>query len=85
MPEFSASLLHSLSDVFQIRSLHIDYQVGVALFSSCLLWWFFFSCPNLYGSALYGVSKQVLLLVGFVNPQVQLTLQVGSCREEVGG
>ena len=46
---------------------------------------FFFFCPNLYGSGLYGASKQVLLSVGFVNTQVQLTLQVGLCREEVGG
>ena len=79
MPEFSASLLPSLSDVFQIRSLSIDYQVGVALFSSCLLW---FSCflfgPNLYESDFFGMSRQVLLSVGFVSTHVLLTLQVGS-------
>ena len=39
---------------------------------------YYFFCPNLYGSDLYGMSKQVLLSVGFVSTQVQLTLQVGS-------
>lgn len=79
MPEFSASLLPSLSDVFQIRSLSIDYQVGVALFPSCLPCFF---CvlfgPNLYGSDFFGMSRHVVLSVGFVGTHVLLTLQVGS-------